>query len=64
MLKEGVDYYYQPDGLMVLTEVFLLKRGFCCGKGCRHCPYGYKNVEQPLRDRLLKEKQEREKDNG
>jgi hypothetical protein len=39
---EGVDYYYE-DGLMVLTAHFLLKRGYCCDSGCRHCPYG----EQP-----------------
>ena len=35
---EGVDYYYE-NGLMVLTAHFLLKRGYCCGNGCRHCPY-------------------------
>ena len=35
---EGVDYYYE-NGLMVLTALFLLKRGYCCGNGCRHCPY-------------------------
>jgi Family of unknown function (DUF5522) len=36
---EGVDYYFDDDGLMVLTGHFLLKRGYCCGNGCRHCPY-------------------------
>lgn len=35
---EGVDYYFD-EGLMVLTELFLKKRGYCCGNGCRHCPY-------------------------
>ncbi len=35
---EGVDYYFE-DGFMVLTAHFLLKRGYCCGNGCRHCPY-------------------------
>ena len=35
---EGIDYYFE-DGLMVLTEHFLKKRGYCCGNGCRHCPY-------------------------
>jgi hypothetical protein len=35
---EGIDYYYE-NGLMVLTAHFLLKRGYCCGSGCRHCPY-------------------------
>ena len=35
---EGVDYYFE-DGLMVLTEAFLKRRGYCCNNGCRHCPY-------------------------
>ena len=35
---EDVDYYFD-NGLMVLTAHFLLKRGYCCGNGCRHCPY-------------------------
>jgi hypothetical protein len=38
-LVEGVDYYFD-GGLMVLTERFLVNRGYCCGNGCRHCPYG------------------------
>lgn len=35
---EGLDFYFE-DGLMVLTRRYLLNRGTCCGKGCRHCPY-------------------------
>ena len=35
---EGVDYYWE-DGLMVFTSIYHLKRGYCCGSGCRHCPY-------------------------
>lgn len=38
-LQEGRDYYWD-NGLMVLTERFLRERGWCCGNGCRHCPYG------------------------
>jgi hypothetical protein len=37
-LAEGLDYYFE-NGLMVLTAHFLLNRGYCCGNGCRHCPY-------------------------
>ena len=37
-LIEGRDYYFE-DGLMVLTRRYLLERGYCCGNGCRHCPY-------------------------
>jgi len=35
---ENVDYYFE-NGLMVLTERFLKKRGYCCENNCRHCPY-------------------------
>jgi len=38
---EGIDYYFE-NGFMVLTELFLKKRGYCCGNGCRHCPYSEK----------------------
>ena len=38
VLKEGLDFYYE-GGYMVFTEHFLLARGYCCGSGCRHCPY-------------------------
>ncbi|MFD2200303.1 DUF5522 domain-containing protein [Shivajiella indica] len=33
------DYYMNEKGLMVFTAQYHLKRGFCCGSGCRHCPY-------------------------
>lgn len=38
------DFYYDTDGLMVMTEAYHLKRGSCCGSACRHCPYDYINV--------------------
>jgi len=31
--------YYMEGPLMVFTAAYHLKRGFCCGRGCRHCPY-------------------------
>ena len=34
------DYYFE-NGLMVFTAAYHLKRGSCCGSGCRHCPYQY-----------------------
>jgi len=42
-LEEGRDFYFD-DGLMVLTEDYLIRRGYCCGNKCRHCPYNYVNV--------------------
>jgi len=37
-LVEGEDYYIE-GGFYVFTAHYLLKRGYCCGSGCRHCPY-------------------------
>ena len=32
--------YLDPDsGLFVLTATYLADRGYCCDRGCRHCPY-------------------------
>jgi len=31
--------YYIENGYRVLTAHFLINRGYCCGNGCRHCPY-------------------------
>lgn len=42
---EGVDYYFE-NGLMVLTAHFLRKRGYCCGNGCRNCPYSNEEKRQ------------------
>jgi Family of unknown function (DUF5522) len=36
--REDEDYYYEGP-YMVFTERYHLKRGTCCGSGCRHCPY-------------------------
>lgn len=35
------DFYYSPEGYIVFTEKYHLKRGYCCKSGCKHCPYGY-----------------------
>ena len=35
---EPEDYYFEGPN-MVFTAAYLLKRGYCCGSGCRHCPY-------------------------
>jgi hypothetical protein len=45
-LIENIDYYIdERSGLMVLTAHVHLTRGFCCGNGCRECPYFPKNVK-------------------
>ena len=35
------DYYMSPEGYIIFTEKYHLKRGFCCKSGCKHCPYDY-----------------------
>ncbi len=39
-LKEGEDFYLDDNGMFVFTAAYHLKRGTCCGNGCKHCPYG------------------------
>jgi hypothetical protein len=31
--------FYIEDGKYVFTKEFHLKRGSCCGNGCKNCPY-------------------------
>lgn len=37
-LVEGRDFYIE-NGFYVFTEYYHLKRGYCCGNGCKHCAY-------------------------
>jgi hypothetical protein len=39
------DYYQSPEGFVVFTKEYHLKRGYCCKSGCRHCPYNYKRKD-------------------
>jgi len=40
--------YRDPQtGLFVFTRDYLTQRGWCCGNGCRHCPYDHVNVKAP-----------------
>ncbi len=55
-LKEGEDYVVLNDGRLVFTEHYLKKRGYCCGNGCRHCPYNFDNVPEPKKRMLLDER--------
>lgn len=39
-MAAGEAGYIDPDsGLLVLTASYLRDRGYCCDRGCRHCPY-------------------------
>jgi hypothetical protein len=55
-LKEGLDYYFNEQGFVVLTEKYHLDKGFCCGNGCKHCPYEYEAVPEPTRSELIEKK--------
>jgi hypothetical protein len=37
-IVEGEDFYREGD-FIVFMRRYHLKRGYCCGSGCRHCPY-------------------------
>jgi hypothetical protein len=43
---EPEDYYFEGPYL-VFTAAYHLKRGSCCGSGCRHCPYGFADADAP-----------------
>jgi hypothetical protein len=54
MKKEFTEkvHYYLENGKVVLTEAYHIERGYCCGNGCRHCPYtpqyerGNRNIKE------------------
>jgi hypothetical protein len=57
-LTEGEDFYYDANGYMVLTEKYHIEKGYCCGLGCRHCPYDYECVPEPKRSELNQDLQD------
>lgn len=52
-LVEGEHYYWNENGYLVFTEKYHVQRGYCCGMGCKHCPYNYAAVPEPKRSDLL-----------
>jgi hypothetical protein len=54
---EGIHYYIEVDGKWVFTETHHKDRGYCCGNACRHCPFKYEAVPEPIRTRLLLNKE-------
>ncbi|TAH41320.1 MAG: hypothetical protein EYC69_08520 [Bacteroidetes bacterium] len=38
---EPEDYYLSPEGYIIFTEKYHLKRGYCCQSGCKHCPWNF-----------------------
>jgi hypothetical protein len=52
-LIKDEDFYTSERGQIVFTEAYHKKRGYCCGCGCKHCPYDYEEVKEPTRSRLI-----------
>jgi len=50
-LQENLDYYIE-NGLYVFTAAYHLRRGYCCGSRCRHCPYPAEIQAQTIKLRL------------
>ena len=46
-LVEGEDYYFNDEGLMVMTRAYHLKRGSCCENGCANCPFTFTSEDGP-----------------
>ncbi len=44
--KLSAEDYYVENGRYVFTEKYHLKRGYCSGSKCRHCPYDHQNVKK------------------
>lgn len=62
VLIEGEDYYVNEKGLLTFTSKYLAQRGYCCGNGCKHCPYNYEGVPEPNRSYLLKKRHDKNSD--
>ena len=46
--RRGEPAYVDPaTGLLVFTERYHQARGWCCGSGCRHCPWADDLEEEP-----------------
>lgn len=45
-MKEQSGSFYYENGKLVMTEQYHYSRGYCCGNGCKHCPYNHKNVKK------------------
>jgi hypothetical protein len=56
VLVENIDFYYDECGFVVLTEHYHNERGYCCGHGCRHCPFDFEAVPEPKRSLLVEQK--------
>jgi hypothetical protein len=38
------DFYKDAKGGVIFTEIYHKKRGYCCKKTCKHCPWNHQTV--------------------
>jgi len=58
--KLNEQLYYFEGSKIVFTYEYHIKRGYCCGSVCRHCPYEPKHIKENVK----LEKQFKNKKNG
>lgn len=63
-LYDDDETYHNDEGFVVFTEKYLLQRGYCCGNGCLHCPYDYKNVNPKEKRQKLLDIRNKKNENG
>jgi hypothetical protein len=49
--EEQEDYYIDAKGRWVFMAAYHEKRGYCCGEACKHCPFEYEAVPEPIKTR-------------
>lgn len=64
LFDDDEPFSMNDQGLRVFTHEYLLLRGYCCGNGCLHCPYDYRNVMNPARRQVLLEKRQQQQNNS
>ncbi|KAH9361431.1 hypothetical protein HPB48_003895 [Haemaphysalis longicornis] len=52
---EGSEKSYTDPvtGFTVFTGLFHYLRGYCCGCGCRHCPYQHMNTKDEVKEKMM-----------
>ena len=59
LFDDDESFYFNEDGNFVFTAEYLIQRGYCCGNGCLHCPYEYKNVVNLEKKKKLIDQQQK-----
>lgn len=51
-LVENIDFYRNENDKIVLTQYYHIRRGYCCGKKCKHCPFEPRHIKGSKEVRL------------